>query len=614
MVLVAAAAAALAGGFVARRLRQSTLTGYIIAGFILGLVPGGPSEESVSRLAEIGVVLLMFSLGVQFDLRELASVRQIALPGAAIQVPLTLLAGLAVAVVVGWTWEEGAFFGAAAAISGGTVLSKILSDRGEEDTPQGQIAVGWSVAQDMGTVALVVLLSALAGEGSIRALAGALGLAAVFLSAMVLLGNRLLPWFLDRVARENSRELFILALAVLAIGAALLSESAGFSLALGAFVAGLVISEADLSAQILGELLPVRDIFAALFFVAIGLLVEPHTLVDAAPVILVFTAVTLLVKAGLISGLCVLRGRTWDTALLVGASLAASAEFSFILARLGVDEGVLTQSHFEVIVAATAVSIVLAPAMYTPVPWLLRWLKSRPPPSAEIDGPAIEARTHVVICGYGRVGSFVADTLRRRGYRYVVIEQDRRIAMQLRDEGIDAIYGSCTHPQVLSRARLERARTLLLTLPDPITTRLTAAHARKLNPRLDIVARVRSRTEALSLRHLGVSEAVIAEREVALELTRHTLHRLGLTTMETLAVIQALRARESLGTAEGGERTQDQAAVRTTEVAPPSEPAARRPRTVPSRRPRKGVNGDSERPRKQPQDEGNPAHEDRREQ
>ncbi|MGD9893537.1 MAG: cation:proton antiporter [Dehalococcoidia bacterium] len=614
VVLVGAATAALIGGFLARRLGQSTLTGFIVAGFITGILPIGPGEGDVDTLADIGVVLLMFSLGVQFDLRELASVRRVALPGAAIQVPLTLLIGLAVAVIVGWTWQEGAFFGAAAAISGGTVLSKLLSERGEEDTSQGRIAVGWSVAQDMGTVALVVLLAALAGEASLTSLAGALGLAAVFLIGMVLLGNRLLPWFLDLVARENSRELFVLALAVLAIGAALLSESAGFSLALGAFVAGLVISEADLSAQILGELLPVRDIFAALFFVAIGLLVDPHTLVDAAPIIVVFTAVTLLVKAGLISGLCVLLGRTWDIALLVGASLAASAEFSFILARLGVDEGVLSEEHFEVIVAATAASIVLASAMYAPIPFLLRWLKTHPQPHEDINAPVIEARTHVVICGYGRVGSFVAETLRRRGYRYVVIDQDRRIVEQLRAEGVDAIYGSCTHPQVLGRARLERARTLLLALPDPITTRLAATHARELNPRLDIVARVRSRAEALSLRHLGVSEAVIAEREVALELTRHTLHRLGMTTMETLTVIQALRARESLGATERAEGTPGAAVERTGEAAAPPEPPRRTPRTVPLRRPRKRIDGGSERAGEQPQDEGNATEEDRREQ
>jgi CPA2 family monovalent cation:H+ antiporter-2 len=614
VVLVGAATAALIGGFIARRLGQSTLAGFIVAGFITGILPIGPGRGDVDTLADIGVVLLMFSLGVQFDLRELASVRKVALPGAAIQVPLTLLIGMAVAVAAGWTWRAGASFGAAAAISGGTVLSKLLSDRAEEDTQQGHIAVGWSVAQDLGTVALVVLLSALAGDATLFGLARALGVAAVFLVGMVLVGNRLLPWILDRVAREGSRELFILSLAVLAIGAALLSESAGLSLALGAFIAGLVISEADLSAQILGELLPVRDIFAALFFVAIGLLVNPHTLMESIPLIAVFTAVTLLVKGGLVSGLCVLLGRTWDTGLLVGASLAASAEFSFILARLGVDEGLLSEQQFEVIVAATAASIVLAPAMYAPIPWILRLLIDRSPPPPEDDAPPIEARTHVIICGYGRVGSFVAETLRRRGYRYVVIEQDRRIAMHLREQGVDAIYGSSTHPQVLSRARIDRARTLLLALPDPITTRLTATHARELNPRLDIVARVRSRGEALSLRHLGVSEAVIAEREVALELTRHTLHRLGLTTLETMAVIQALRAGESLGAVEGAGRASASPTPRT-DVAPEPPAAPRRtPRTVPSRRPRKSVDGGPERAGEQPQHEGDAAQEDRREQ
>jgi CPA2 family monovalent cation:H+ antiporter-2 len=543
--LAFAAAAALAGGFVARRLGQSTLTGYIVAGMVLSLIPGAPGEGSVGTLADIGVVLLMFSLGVQFELKELYAVRRIALPGATIQMVLTLLIGAAVAIAVGWDWRDGAFFGAAAAVSGGTVLSKILADRGEEDSPQGRIAVGWSVAQDMLTVALVVLLTALAGDASLPGLVRAIALATAVLTGMVVVGNRLVPWVLDRVARENSRELFVLALAAVAVGAALLSESAGLSLALGAFVAGLVISEADLSAQILGELLPVRDIFAALFFVAIGLLVDPRTLVEQAPLILLFTAVILLVKDVLIAGLSAIFRRPWGIALLVGASLAPSAEFSFILARLGVDEGVLSETQFQVIVAATALSIVLSPLMYAPIPRILRRLDARPAP---IDGeiqPPLEARAHVVICGHGRVGAFVADIVRRRGFRYVVIEQDRRIVAQLRSGGVDAIYGSAAHPHVLRRARLDRARTLVLALADPITTRQAVLHAREINARLDIVARVRSPAEAALLREHGLAEAVIAEREVALELTRHTLHRLGLSTLETQAVIQALRSADA---------------------------------------------------------------------
>jgi monovalent cation:H+ antiporter-2, CPA2 family len=612
VVLAAASAAALAGGFVARRLGQSTLTGYIVAGVVLGLLPGGLTEESVSTLADIGVVLLMFSLGVQFDLRELAAVRRVAVPGAGAQIVLTLLCGMAVAMAVGWTWREGVFAGAVAAISGGTVLSKLLSDRAEEDTPQGHIAVGWSVAQDLATVALVVLLAALTGDASLATLIRALTIAAAFLTTMVLLGNRLLPWFLDRVARENSRELFVLALAALAIGAALLSESAGLSLALGAFIAGLVISEADLSAQILGELLPIRDIFAALFFVAIGLLVDMGTLVNDLPLVVLFTALILLVKAALISGLCVLLGRPWSTALLVGASLAASAEFSFILARLGVDEGVLTNDHFRVLVTATAASIVLVPLMYAPVPALLRLLGARPQPVGDDDTPLPETRSHVVVCGYGRVGSFVADTLRRRGFRCVVVEQDRRVAAQLRAEGIDAIYGSAAHPQVLRRAQLDRARTLVLALPDPITTRLAATHARELNPRLDIVARVRSAAEAMSLRQLGVSEAVIAEREVALELTRHTLHRVGLSTLETQAVIQTLRAGEALDLAAGAPSAPGRRAGPAPEAPPRAEPRRRAPRTVSLRRPRKGVDRVSEVLRQQDQHEGNATEEERR--
>jgi len=539
--LALAAAAALIGGLIARRLKQSTLAGYIVAGVLLGMVPGGPTEASVATLADIGVVLLMFSLGVQFDLRELATVQPIALPGALIQVPATIVIGVAVAVAAGWSWQAGAFFGSAAAISGGTVLSKLLAERGEEDTAHGRIAVGWSVAQDMITVALVVLLGALAGDTSFGVLARAIAVALAFVVAMVVVGNRVLPWLLERVARENSRELFILALATLSVGGALLSESAGLSLALGAFVAGLVVSEADLSAQILGELLPVRDIFAALFFVAVGLLVDPRTLLEHAPLVALFTVVVLAVKSALAAGLTVALGRSLHTALLVGAGLAASAEFSFVIARLGVEEQVVSETQFAVIVTATAASIVFGPLLLPPIPWLLAWLGARfERPSLE-DGPPVEARTHVVLCGHGRVGSFIAEILRRRGFRYVVIEQDRRMVERLREQGVEAIYGSAVHPQVLNRARLDRARTLVLALPDSLTTRLAAMHARAIAPRLDIVARVRTPAEAADLRSLGVAEAVVAEREVALELIRHTLHRLGLSTLETQVIVQALR-------------------------------------------------------------------------
>ena len=531
------------GGFIARRLRQSTLAGYVLAGVGLGAVPGGPSESSVATLADIGVVLLMFSLGVQFDLRELSRVQRVALPGAAVQVPVTLLLGLGAALAAGWTWRQGLFFGAAAAITGGTVLTKLLSERGEEDSPHGRIAVGWSVAQDMATVVLVVLLSALAGHGEnvLVELLRALVLAAAFIAGMVIIGTRLLPWLLGRVARENSRELFILAVAVLSVGGALLSESAGLSLALGAFVAGLVVSESDLAAQVLGELLPTRDIFAALFFVAVGSLLEPRVVLDNLPLFVLFTVVILAAKSAVSAGFTAATGQPLHTALLVGAGLGASAEFSFILARLGVEESVLSGTQFGLIVAATSASIVFGPLLFPPIPWFLARFSRPLPALADSSAPPLDSRSHVVICGHGRVGSFVADTLRRRGFRYVVIEQDRRLVERLRADGEEAVYGNAGHPQVLHQAGLAAARTLVLAIPDPITTRLAVVHARALNPRLDIVARVQSPRDAATLRELGVAEAVIAERELALELTRHTLHRLGLSTMETQAVIQALR-------------------------------------------------------------------------
>lgn len=545
LALALAAAAALAGGVLARLARQSTLTGYVLAGVLLGSLPFAPSVEDVETLANVGIVLLLFSLGVHFNFRDLAAVQRVALAGAVVQVTLTLLIGTGVAVLANWSPRQGLFLGAAAAISASTVIPKLLEERGEEDTRHGRIAVGWSVAQDLITVALVVMLSAVTGHGgnvAADALRATL-LAAAFLTGMVVIGARALPWVLLWVARTNSRELFILAAAVLSVGAALLSEAAGLSLALGAFVAGLVVSEDDLSDQILSELLPTRDIFAALFFVSVGLLVDPDVVVRRLPLFVLMVFTILAIKLVLAAGLTRLLGETAHTALMVGATLAASAEFSFLLARIGFDSDTLTRAQFGLIVAATSASIVLGPLLFLPAPWILRRLGGRQVSAGEEAQPPVAARAHVVICGHGRVGGLVADTLRRRGYRYVVVEQDRRLVERLRGEGNDVVYGNAMHPMVLERAGVKAARTMVVTITDPIMRRALVRAARELNPRLDIVARVSGPGEAAALQELGVGEAVIAERELALEITRHTLHRLGLSTLETQAVIQAMRFR-----------------------------------------------------------------------
>jgi CPA2 family monovalent cation:H+ antiporter-2 len=544
--LAVTAAAALVGGVLARALRQSTLVGYIAAGVALSPFTPGPVTDvaTIERLADIGVVLLMFGIGVHFSLRDLVRVRVVGL-GAAVQIAATTALGLAAALAVGWSWREGLYFGAAAAMSGGTVLTKMLADQGGEDTQHARVAIAWSVLQDVSTVVLVVLLGALAAtEGRLLPeLATALAKAAGFVGGMIVVGARVLPWVLTRVARLGSRELFILSVAGLSLGTAVLSERFGLSLALGAFIAGVVVSESDISYHALGEVLPLREIFAALFFVSVGMLVNPRLIAEH-PLVFAVLVVVILSKGLLVAGLSLALRYPAHTAALAGIGLAQSAEFSFVLARQGVAAGVVSQTAFSLILAATASTIVLVPLLYRLAPALERALSRIPlrDPRAPLPATAQPPwRNHVVICGAGRVGGMIAAVLRQRGFGYVIIELDRRLVETLRAAGEPVIYGNAANPPVLEQAALERARTLVVAIPDPVVTRQVIHEARRRNPRLDIVARAVSVDDADALRAQGVAEAVVAERELALEMTRHTLHRVGLTTIETQAILQRLR-------------------------------------------------------------------------
>ena len=546
--LALAAGAALAGGIAARMLRQSVLVGYLAAGvFISPFTPGPVGDtETIETLADIGVVLLMFGIGVHFSLRQLARVRKAGL-GALLQIPLSLSIGALAAKLTGWSGQEAIFFGAAASISGGTVLTKLLAERGEEGAQHGRVAVGWSVAQDLATVALVVLLGAVAtgGDNLLPVVGIALLKAVGFIGGMVLIGTRVLPWVLAHVARLGSRELFILTVAGISIGAAVLSERFGLSLALGAFIAGVMVSESDLSYHALGEVLPLRDMFAALFFVSVGMLVDPRLLWQELPLFLLLVIVIL--SKGLLAGaLSVLLHYPVRTAALVGVSLAPSAEFSFILARQGVEAGVVAGPVFSLMLAATAATIVLAPPLYRLAPALERMLCIVPMRDEEAwvadDSSTLpRLRNHVIICGGGRVGGVIAGVLRRRGHGYLTIEMDRRRAEALRAAGEPVLYGNAAAPPVLEQAQLEYARTLVVAIPDPVVTRQIVEEAGRRHPRLDIVARVSGAEEAEALRARGVSEAVIAEQELAIEMTRHTLQRIGVSMMETQAILRRLR-------------------------------------------------------------------------
>jgi monovalent cation:H+ antiporter-2, CPA2 family len=540
---------ALIGALIAARLGQSVILGYIVAGIAIGpFTPGFVGDaQTVEALAEIGVILLMFAIGVQFSLRDLVESGKVALVGSTAQVLITIVIGYLVGVALGWQPLEALFFGAVISNSSSTILSKVLGERGELDSPQGKLSLAWSSLQDLGTVVLIVVLSALATEGEslLPGLAWEVGKAGLFLALLIPVGLRVLPWFFGRVAGLRNREVFVLAVGTVALGLAYSASFFGLSLALGAFVAGVVVGESDLSHQILGDVLPLRDIFAGLFFVSVGMLVDPRFVVAHLPLMLVTLALIVPVKWVLCAGLAAVLGTPTRTAVLVGAALAQSAEFSFLLAHVGNDLGVVSPTVFSLMLSGAAASIVLAPTVYGGARPLSQALADRWPgfgssAARAIAAPSPDLRGHAVICGYGRVGEVLGAVLHDRA-PFVVIEEDPRIVTRLRDQSIPVIQGNAALPAVLDRAELSEARILVVAIPDPVAVRQVVDRAQAVAPGLDIIVRTHSESERQFLVSRRVSEVVLGELELALELTRHTLQGFGLAPQEIESIVQATR-------------------------------------------------------------------------
>jgi monovalent cation:H+ antiporter-2, CPA2 family len=563
--LAFALAAALVGALVAARLGQSIILGYILAGIAISPFTPGPVGDvaAVEALSQIGIVFLMFAIGVQFSFRDLLRVGTVATVGGTVQVLATIGLGYLAGTALGWTPLEALFFGAVISNSSSTVLSKTLGDRGEADSEHGRIGLAWSSIQDIGTIVLVVVLATLAagGEEIATDVVWAIVQAAVFLTLLILLGSRALPWLFEKVTALQNREVFVLTVVAVALSMAYVSSLFGLSLALGAFVAGMVVSESDLSHQILGELMPLRDIFAGLFFVSVGMLVDPMFVAENIILVLVTLALIVLVKGALTAAIVAIMRRSARTALLTGVTLAQSAEFSFLLARLGTDLGVVSPAVFSLMLAGAAISIALSPTLHQIAGPLIGKLETRLPLSDLAAHPALDdnpkngPRGHAIICGYGRVGRMLGFALRRRQFPYVVIDQDQRVVQRLRERGTTALLGNAANPIILDRVGLDRARVLVVALPDAVVARQIVDYARNANPNVDIVVRTHSDGERDFLHDRGVNEAVVGEIELALEMTRHTLRRFGLSALETQTILQGLRAR-SAREGRSGERDQ----------------------------------------------------------
>ena len=552
-----------------------------MAGVVIGpFTPGLIADIDIAlELAEIGVILLMFGVGIQFSIHELMAVRSIAIPGAFIQTVVAGLFGVWLGSALGWSVGAGLVLGLAISIASTVVVLRALADRNELDTPQGRIAVGWLIVEDLLAVVVLVLLPTIAPilEGGTTAAASAstpetlvaiglaLGKAAVFAVVMIVVGARLVPWLLLVVAREGSRELFTLAVLAIALGIAFVASSVfGVSFALGAFLAGLVVSESDMSHQAAADALPLRDAFAVLFFVSVGMLLDPaFLLANPLPVL----AVVLLIvgmKAITKFVVVVVAGYPTRVALTVAAGLAQIGEFSFIVGTVGRSLGLLPADGFQLIVAGALISITLNPLVLRSIdpiearlrasPAVANLLRRRAGSLGTIDAATQEGlRLHAIVCGYGRVGRMIGPALERRGFRYVVITQQRDEVDRLRARGIPAIFGDAANAEVMEMAQIGHARLVIVATTDPNETRLIVERAQAVQPGLDFVVRTHSDTEAAQLRALGGKIQVVhGERELAVQMARYALRRFGVSATEAEAIAQGLRGRSATAPPAGG--------------------------------------------------------------
>ncbi|HJZ57050.1 MAG TPA: cation:proton antiporter [Gemmataceae bacterium] len=547
LTLTGGLAAALVLGYLTHRLGLSPLLGYLLAGIVVGPhTPGFVANESIaSQLAEVGVILLMFGVGLQFHFDELLLVRRVAVPGAVVQSTVATVLGCLVARGFGWDWSAGLVFGLAISVASTVVLLRVLSDNHDLHTPAGHIAVGWLVVEDLLTVFVLVVLPVLAGAGAgAGAAIGSVGLAVLKIGLLVgftiVVGGRVIPWLLARVAETQSRELFTLTVLVTALGIAVGAAALfGVSMALGAFLAGMVVGRSDFSLRAATDALPMRDAFAVLFFVSVGMLFDPSYLLRNPGLVAALLGVILVGKPLAALLLVWLMRYPLRTALSVAVALAQIGEFSFILAALGRELKILPEEATSALVAAAILSIGLNPVLYRLLdpaearlkrsPRLWRWLTRRERSVPE-GGPVEEAEGfEAVVVGYGPVGRTLVRLLRDSGVVPTVVEMNLDTVRALRAEGVRVVYGDATHPDTLKESGAGRAVAIYLTSAGMHGSGETIRLARQLNPEIRVFARAGYLKEVPGLRGAGADAVFASEGEVALAMTEFLLRQLGAT-------------------------------------------------------------------------------------
>jgi CPA2 family monovalent cation:H+ antiporter-2 len=550
LTLAAGLGFALVFGYITHRIGLSPIVGYLIAGALLG--PGTPGlvidVTIAEQLAEVGVILLMFGVGLQFHVDELLAVRGVAVPGAIVQCGVSIATGTWLGHAMGWSWGGSIIFGIALAVASTVVVVRVLSDYNALHTPPGHISVGWLVVEDIFTVLAIVLLPSLFGDDqSGQPIWIAIGLTIVKVVALVaftaFVGARVIPRVLDRAAHTQSRELFTLTVLVIALGIAVGSALIfGVSMALGAFLAGMVVGRSDYSLRAASEALPMRDAFAVLFFVSVGMLLDPMSLTDLPWLFAGTVAIVLLINPLATFGFMWALRQPFKASLTVAIALAQIGEFSFILSRLGRDMGLFPIEATNTIIAASIVSIVLNPLLYRTIDPIARWVTSRPALSRRLDRPPQadggaaedvrrnESRAHrAVLIGYGPTGRTVARMLQENGIEPTVIEYNIDTVRSMREHGIDAVYGDATRPETLTEAGMTGADNLILTSAGMTNSEEVIRAARELNPNIRVLARAQYLRDLPALKRAGANTVFTGEGEVALAFIEEMLARLGAT-------------------------------------------------------------------------------------
>jgi CPA2 family monovalent cation:H+ antiporter-2 len=540
--------AALLGGVVARWLRLPLILGYIAAGVLVGPNTFGPSVGDVHEielLAEIGVALLLFTIGLHFSLGELAPVRRIALLGTPIQMALTIVFGYGVGrLLLDLGWVESVWLGALFSLSSTAVVLKTLGEQGVLGTLSARVMIGMLIVQDL---AIVVLLTVLPVLENVREGLPELGLAvlkaAAFIAAMLLLGSRILPLLLARLAAWGSRELFLVSVVAIGVGVGYATYLVGLSFAFGAFVAGMVLSQSDYSHQALAEVEPLRDVFAMIFFVSVGLLIDPSYLWARFWMILLVVVLVLVVKGLIFGTLARVFGYGNIVPFAVGLGLFQVGEFSFLLAREGISTDAISQETYSLVLATAAVTMAITPLAARLAPVLYSRYRRRFPrePLQTFNLPSGGLQDHAVIAGYGRVGSFVARLLDRLEKPFVVVEANPNRADQSKAAGFPTVYGDAAAVPVLEAAGIGGARLVVLTIPDALAARLAVERVRGLAPEADLLVRAESAGQLEDLGRLGVYEAVQPELEAGLELARQALARFGVAAEEAQRFADGVR-------------------------------------------------------------------------